>query len=403
MADPAIIVVGGGLTGAATALALAEADWQVTLVESGSLPQTVAPDQAPLIRVSTLNPAVRNMMERLGAWQLLPEARVGKVDQMRVWERSGSELVFSAEDAGLPRLGNVVENETLRAALWQRLTEFPNVDLRTGVAVRRVDDGDRRLRVTLENGDRFHCALLLAADGARSPIRESAGIECSTWDYGQNGLVMTVETGSSHENTAWQRFLPDGPLAFLPLPGNRCSIVWSLPTAEAEDGLDQSAEELQEALKTAFEGRLGDVRIVSERGAFPLLRRSAERFVSGRVVLLGDAAHTVHPLAGQGANLGLLDAAALAEVLERGRQRGLQPDHPTPLRQFERWRRSDVEIMAESLHQLWFLYRWRVPPFPAARQFGTRLINRNRWLRRRLIDHASGFGGRVPRLAQPQV
>lgn len=394
-----IAVVGGGMVGATAALALARDGWSVVLLDSAPAPKAIKPEQPPLSRVSTLTPAALNIVTRLGAGMWLEPDRCCSFDTMRVWENDPElELVFKAADAGLDELGRVAENELLRFALWQAAAAV--VTLLPDTRVSDVDVGERAVRLTLEDGATLECDLLVAADGARSAMREALGIADESARYDQAGLVTTVQT-DGHDHTAWQRFLPGGPLAFLPLPKKRCSIVWSCPAEQANQlrSLDDAA--FVEQLQQASHSRLGVREVLGPRVSFPLVRMVATAYHGRRGVLVGDAAHVVHPLAGQGANMGLLDAAALAQTLKPLRQSGRGAADPAALRAYARWRRSDNAIMAGALHQIWQMYGVDTPTARGLRLLGARLINGAPWLRRRLIEHASGFGGQVPQLARP--
>ncbi|MEM9533920.1 MAG: FAD-dependent oxidoreductase [Pseudomonadota bacterium] len=392
-----IVVVGGGLTGAAAALALARDGWQVALVEAG--PEPVLPEESDPFgqRVSTLNPAAIALLRRLDVWPQLRPERLGWFDRMTVWE-SDPELAleFSAADAALTQLGCVAENLHVAAALWrvgrEHLTAY------TGARVESLDVSERRASLRLVDGERLSAALVVAADGAGSPLRAEAGIEVDALDYDQRGVVATVSV-TDHRDTAWQRFLPTGPLAFLPLSPGQASIVWTLPAEEADQQLAADDEAFSAALTDAAQGQLGTVTLAGPRAAFPLRRLHAERYHGDRVVLVGDAAHVVHPLAGQGANLGLLDAAALRDVLLPARDGG-DPAAAAGLRRYSRWRRSDNEIMVQSLHGIAQIFGQDTPGWRGLRLLGARALNTAGWLRGRLVEHASGFGGKVPELAR---
>lgn len=393
-----VVVVGGGIVGNATALALARDRWQVALVEAGPPPAVPLPDDRPTLRVSTLNPAAIELLRRLEVWDRLPADRLGWFDRMHVWESDiDLGLSFSAADARMAQLGCVLENELVAAALWQ--AGESQVRQWSGTQVDTLELGEGGATVALADGTALQADLIVAADGARSKVRELAGIGINRHAYGQLGVVATVAV-EDHQDTAWQRFLPTGPLAFLPLANRRSSIVWSLPEAEAKELLACDDEAFSQRLEEAAQGCVGEVTVIGERGAFPLNRMHATDYVKRRVVLVGDAAHVVHPLAGQGANLGLADAAALAEVVATGRDLKRRAADPKTLRSYARWRRSDNAIMIEALHQIAGMYGRDTPGWRGLRLLGARAINQAGWLRGMLIQHASGFGGKVPKLVQ---
>ncbi|HET6604910.1 MAG TPA: FAD-dependent oxidoreductase [Xanthomonadaceae bacterium] len=338
------IVVGGGVVGAAAALAMARAGRRVALVEARA-PLRWSPE-APLdLRVFAFAPSSRILLERLGVWPVVVEARVQPYRRMRVWDAASTQsLAFDAADVGQPELGHIVEQSLLLDALW-RVLEPVGVDCRCPVRVQDLQVEADGIAVQLDDGSRLRAAVLLAADGGASPLRQRLGIEVAGYDYDQRGLVAFVRTEHPHEDTAWQRFLPGGPLAFLPFVDGLCSIVWTLPDAEAGRLRSCARDAFERELERAFESRLGAVELASERAAFPLRRQLAQRYVHGRAVLLGDAAHLVHPLAGQGVNLGLGDVASLVaalgeEELPRGEALG------RALRRYERQRRSENAMAA---------------------------------------------------------
>ena len=398
-----VIVAGGGTAGAAAALALAQSDFKVAMIDPGK-PRHFTHKSPIDLRVSTLTPASCNLLKRLGVWQAISKLRVSPFQSMRVWdENPDRDLVFRAADADLEDLGYVVENSLVQAALWEAIGSSKDVDPYLESRLESADSGARSVRVRLADGQRIRAELLVGADGAQSAVREHFGIEVKRWDYQQKGLVCVVSTAKPHQHTAWQRFQAGGPLAFLPLANGNCSIVWSQPSAmaDARQAIDEA--DFENGLARALQLRLGSVELRSKRAVFPLQRLRARRYIGSRMVLLGDAAHVVHPLAGQGANLGYLDVAALVEVLSAARLSGQSIADQAVLRRYERWRVSDNEIVAEAMHNIRRLYGVDVTPLVGLRQLGAGLLNQSRFLRRRLIQHASGFGGRVPALVKPQL
>lgn len=312
-----IAVVGGGVVGAACALSLAKLGLEVALVEGREPAHWSA--GAPDLRVYAFAPDNAALLDGLGVWESVRDARTQAYRRMRVWDASGGgELSFDADLLGREQLGWIVENNLLTDRLWAALPAA-GVRLHCPARVESMEQGDAStdagVRLRLDDGTRLEARLAIAADGADSTLRQLAGLQVSAHDYLQRGVVAFVETQKPHEQTAWQRFLPSGPLAFLPFVDGRSSIVWTLPDAEADRVLALQDDAFDRELTSAFEARLGEVRAVSGRAAFPLRRQLADAYVSGKVLLMGDAAHVVHPLAGQGVNLGLRDVTRLRDAI----------------------------------------------------------------------------------------
>ncbi len=325
---------------------------------------------------------------------------------MRIWHESVAPnspgaLVFDAADVGEPNLGHIVENRVLQAAL---LDVFADGDAGGSGVIESAQFVSLHVgadSVSVEtSGGKLAARLVVGADGALSSVRHAVGLTADSSDYRQTAIVATVATERSHEKTAWQRFMRDGTLAFLPLADGTSSIVWSADNDVASVLLAASPTEFAAELDRASDGALGVTRLVSERASFPLRRLAAHHYVAQRVALIGDAAHVVHPLAGQGVNLGLLDAAALAQLLLDSRQEREDPGALRVLRQYERWRKSEVAFMSTAIDGFdRFLAHGRGPLSKLA-QRGLGLVNRSQELKRFFIARALGTEGELPRVAQ---
>jgi 2-octaprenylphenol hydroxylase len=385
--DYDVIIVGGGMVGTTFALLLAkQTDLKIALIEA-YLPAKIAIDDAPLQRVSAINPASQQILGEINVWQTLYPSRLGPFEKMQVWETSGSDLQFSAADIGVDYLGHIVENQHIQQQTLAAAQKHPQIDVICPAQPQYYQPG----QLTLDNGQTLTAELIVAADGARSILREQAGIESRGWAYKQHGLVATIHTENPHQKTAWQRFLPGGPLAFLPLnDAHLCSIVWSLPTEQAEHfkALDKTSFELQ--LAETFEYRLGKVELVSERASFPLALSHAKEYVKPGFALLGDAAHTIHPLAGQGVNIGLQDAKALAEVIAWASQNQRQIGSLHTLKKYQRHRLAENLQMQFTMDGFHRLFTQTASPISWLRTIGMRQVNKSQWLKNRIMRQAIG-------------
>lgn len=339
------VVVGGGVVGAACALMLAKQGLQVALAE-GRAP-TRWSVEAPDLRVYAFAPDNAALLGHLGVWPAVRDARATAYRRMRVWDAAGGgELAFDADAFGRAQLGWIVENSLLVDRLWAALAPA-GVHIVCPARVDALEQDEAGVRLKFDDGSRLDAAIAIAADGADSSLRRLLGTGVSAHDYAQRGVVAFVETEASNEATAWQRFLPGGPLAFLPF-GKQSSIVWTLPDAEAGRVLALDEAAFNRELTFAFEARLGGVRLASRRVAFPLRRQLAREYMCGRVLLVGDAAHAVHPLAGQGVNLGLRDVSGLRELVIDAQARRVDWASPHRLARWARVRRSESAAAAYS-------------------------------------------------------
>jgi ubiquinone biosynthesis UbiH/UbiF/VisC/COQ6 family hydroxylase len=397
MSTPRIVVAGGGMVGATVASLLARTGMDVHLVDRRG-PVTWEAQEPVGLRVSALSPGSEAILDAAGAWAGVQAGRHCVYRRMHVEDGQGrGSIDFEAARFGLSHLGTLVENDLVSASLWEACTAAVRLDSHTPDRVVALDTRVDGIRVELESGAMLEADLLVACDGARSELRRIVGIDSDSWEYNQRGLVAQVRKSQPNPGVAWQRFLGGGPLAFLPLADGTSSIVWSLPTRIAEERLADDPDQFREHLQEASEGWLGTVESVGPRAAFPLAMTLGDRFVSGRVVLLGDAAHAIHPLAGQGVNLGLADAAGLVECLVESGMPVTRSDWASRLRRFERWRRSESTLMAGGIHALGTLFRpGALAPLRGA---GMGLLGRSWFAREALLRRAAGQGPNAPRLA----
>lgn len=399
-----VVIVGAGMVGAALACLLGEAGVTVMLVDARETlldPESTGRGQ-PGMRVSALTPVSQTLLEGLGAWEWMAARRISPYRFMQVWDAEGSgEVSFSAEQAGVARLGHIVENDVTQAALERSLGALASVRLVLGARVTGLSESaDGSRCVQLADDRRLTAPLVIAADGARSPLRELAGIGVSAHETGHMAVVTTVRAERPHGDVARQVFLPTGPLAFLPLrlDGERhhCSIVWSTSPEEAERLLGLSTEALGEELAMAIGHRLGEVTVIDSAVSFPLVQRHAQRYVLPGLALVGDAAHSIHPLAGQGVNLGLMDAAVLAEELLAARRRGVALGDERWLSRYARRRRGDNAGMLALMDGFRLLFGTRHPVLTLARNLGLGAVDRLTPLKRLIMQQAVGHRGRLP-------
>ncbi len=398
-----LIVCGGGMVGAALAAALGESPLRVAVIDRQK-PKLRWPKESWGIRTCALTRASQHILENVGAWEKMVAYRVHPYEEMHVWDSTGSGAVhFSAADVGEPNLGHIVENRVIQAALFKRLKELSNVDIFCPAKVEAVTWEEAQVELLLEEGTALQGKLLVGADGRDSWVRQQAGIATQGWEYDQTAVITVVKTERHHRDTAWQRFTPEGPLAFLPLGEGRSSIVWSVSPDHAKVLLDLEEEAFKAELAQSFEYTLGKVTEVAERGAFPLRLQHAKRYIRPRLALVGDAAHAIHPLAGQGVNLGLADAATLAEVVLDGVKRKKDPGSLAVLRRYERWRKSDNLAMMAAMDGFKRLFSNDLPPLRFARNLGLTLTDTLPFVKSGFIRHAMGTAGHLPRLAEGPV
>jgi 2-octaprenylphenol hydroxylase len=393
-----IIIIGGGIVGATAACALGEAGVQVALIEARE-PVSPGKQQADP-RVFAITRASERIFRSLGVWDAIHQQGAFAFSDMEVWDAGGDGVThFDCADLGEPCLGHIVEPRFIQTALWQQLESINAVSLYCPARFQTINTLEDRVEVDLDDGQQLSAALVIAADGARSPVRNTLGLETHTHDYRQSSLVALVKTAEPHRNTAWQRFLPGGPLAFLPMGGGWSSIVWTMPSNNIERLLTADKDVFHAELAAAFGHRLGDIVDSGEREAWPLQRMHAEHYVKARAALIGDAAHAIHPLAGQGVNLGLLDAAALAEVVVDAKQRGRDPGRLAVLRRYERWRRGDNLLMMMAMDGINQVFSNTRRPLNQARNLGLSLVNRSATAKRLFMEHAMGLSGDLPKIA----
>lgn len=402
-----VVVVGAGMAGLALAGGLAGTRLSIAVLDNAfpDAPSQFAPGFD--LRVSALTHASENLLRHLGAWKTMEQLRISPYQHMKVWDGDGTgSIEFCADDAGVTHLGHLAENRVTTWGLWQALQAQPNITF-IAEGMQQLDTTGSSPRLTLNSGRQLVAALVVGADGARSRVREQAGLAVRAWPYQQKAIVTTLRCQRPHQNTAWQVFTPSGPLALLPLREHNaqadshiCSIVWSQNDAQADRLLALSEADFCAALAQAFEHRLGAVTLLDRRVVFPLRQQHATHYVTPGVALIGDAAHTIHPLAGQGINLGFMDAATLAEVLSDGLEQGLPVDEYSLLRRYQRRRQgANLTMMAamETFKRLFGPSAWALH---LLRNWGMAQVDRHTLVKQQVVERALGLAGDLPRLSR---
>ena len=396
------MITGGGMVGSLLGCALGDSGLKVAVLEHR--PPEPPPAQGYDLRVSAITLASVAIFKAIGAWGAMKH-RVAPVREMKVWDATGNGSIhFDAAEIGEPCLAYIIENSVMQSVLIERLHHFTNVHYLCPVEIETLELNPETALLTLKDGRRLNARLLVGADGAQSRIRELAGIAMRRLPLDQKSIVANVAVEKPHQETARQRFLPTGPLAFLPLPEpHLCSIVWSAETKRADElmALDDAAFLGQ--LQQAFGDTLGQIQSIGPRAVFPLALSHAKTYIAERLALIGDAAHTVHPLAGQGVNLGYLDAATLAEVLLGAATEKKDIGTTRVLRRFERWRKGENMAMLAVIGGFKQLFSNDLPGVRELRNLGLSLTDAATPIKNLIMRRASGLEGDLPRLARRTV
>ncbi len=404
--DTDVVVAGGGMAGLTAACALAGAGFDVAVVDALMPETTLAPEYDG--RASAIALGSARVFKGIGAWDALDHAAQPILD-IRVADghpfRGVSPLFlhYDHRDVGDEPFGYIIENREIRRALALRAAALQRLKIVAPAKVVAVEGDGYPVRARLQDGRTITAALAVAADGRNSALRAAAGIRTAEWRYDQKSIVCTVAHERGHDGVAVELFLPGGPFAMLPMTGGRSNVVWSERTATADRMLRLDDAAFLAELKLRFGDWLGDITLTGPRFAYPLGLVHAERYVDGRMVLVGDAGHAIHPIAGQGLNMGLRDVAALAEVLVDARRLGLDPGGAATLARYQRWRRFDNVLLAAVTDGLTRLFSNDVAPVRLARDIGLAAVNRTPPVKRFLMRHAMGMVGELPRLVRGEA
>jgi len=386
-----IIIIGGGLVGLSLACQLGDTNFSIAIIDSKP-PILDLPKEGFDLRVSAITRVSQNTFAKLGIWEKIKAIRVSPFKEMQVWDAQGTGSIhFDSATIAEPDIGHIIENKVMQKALFDRIREFSNIDYFHSITTRSLEENNNSYIVELEDDKKISCSLLVGADGANSWVRKQVNISINDRPYGHHALVATVETEHSHKNTAWQCFLETGPLAFLPLSDeNFCSIVWSTNPEHADTLKNMDEETFKSALGEAFDFRLGNIKDISKRVTFPLHMRHANTYVKEGLALVGDAAHTIHPLAGQGVNLGFSDAACLAEELLSAKQKGRDFASLNILRKYERIRRAENQEMILIMDLFKQLFGSKSKTIKALRNIGLNITDVLQPLKNMIIRQAMG-------------
>lgn len=381
-----IAIVGAGMVGAATACLLAAQGLSVRVIET-RLPEQYAPEQPLDLRVSAISQASVALLAQAGAWPHLQQMRLCPYRRLETWELDGFATRFNAADLGLPQLGYIIENRLVQLALLRRMEDFPNIQTHTPAAVTSLRQSADEAVLTLDDGSELAARWVLACDGAESHTRKLAGIGVSRFEYRQHCMLINIDTDFEQEDITWQQFTPHGPRAFLPLPGRHGSLVWYDSPARIRALAAMSNEGLAAEVRRHFPSRLGGFAVTA-KGSFPLVRRHANDYHAGRVVLLGDAAHTINPLAGQGVNLGFKDVACWRDLLQ-----GAGADwHQLALAgRYERRRRPDNLLMQSGMDLFYGVFSNEIGPLKLARNLALNLADKAGPLKEMALRYALGL------------
>ena len=382
------LIVGGGMVGATTALALADLGLKVAVVEAYA-PKEFTPEQDYDLRVSAISLGSQQLLSQLDAWQQVLDWRDCPYKRLGVWENDIAYAEFNSDEIEQPHLGHIVENRLIQLAVWQQLEQKSNVTLLCPEQLVSYSQTAEKVTVELSNST-IEARIVIGADGANSQVRSIANIGTTGWDYQQSAMLINVKTAMPQQDITWQHFSPTGPVAYLPMPGNHGSLVWYHSRDEIKRLSKLSNSQLTQAIADVFPKRLGDIEVVA-KGAFNLTRRHANQYVKGRVVLVGDSAHTINPLAGQGVNLGFKDIKALQEVIAKAIGSGDAFDDEQVLKRYEKSRRTDNLLMMSGMDAIYGTFKNKSGPLKLLRNIGIFAAHRAPILKEKALAYACGL------------
>ncbi|MFP8619360.1 3-demethoxyubiquinol 3-hydroxylase [Klebsiella grimontii] len=384
-----VVIVGGGMVGGALALGLTQQGFTVTVIEKNAPPAFDA-SSPPDVRISAISASSVGLLRGLGVWDSVRKMRAHAYRQLETWEWESAHVVFNAAELKLPELGYMVENNVLQLALWQALEAHERISLRVGTSLQAMRREEMYTSLTLTDGSQIDARLVVGADGASSQVRQLAGIGIHAWQYQQSCMLISVQCAGDPGDSTWQQFTPAGPRAFLPLFDHWASLVWYDAPARIRQLQGMSMAQLQKEITRHFPSRLGEVTPLSA-GAFPLTRRHALQYVKPGLALVGDAAHTIHPLAGQGVNLGYRDVEALLDILGRAKAHGEEWASLPVLKRYQTRRQADNFIMQSGMDLFYAGFSNDLPPVRMLRNLGLMAAERAGGLKRQALKYALGL------------
>jgi len=391
------VVIGGGMVGAASALTLAQLGLQVALVEQNQ-PKTFSVEQALDLRVSAISLASQNLLTQIGAWQQVEQWRACPYKRLGVWEHGSAYTEFNADGIAQPHLGHIAENRLIQLALWQQISTISNIKTFCPEKLVSLSQDDAKVTITL-NHSVITAKLVVGADGAQSKVRQMSSIGVTGWDYQQSAMLINVETALTQQDITWQQFFPTGPVAFLPLPGKSAlggyaSLVWYHKRDEISRLSSLSNSQLQQEVYKHFPKQLGDIKVLN-KGAFPLTRRHANSYQHKRILLIGDAAHTINPMAGQGVNLGFKDVIALQHVVADAISNDEVWHDEVILARYEKARRKENLLMMSTMDALYVSFSHPSPFVKATRNLALLAVNKvpflNSTIKNKALAYACGL------------
>ncbi|ACA87954.1 Ubiquinone biosynthesis hydroxylase, UbiH/UbiF/VisC/COQ6 family [Shewanella woodyi ATCC 51908] len=385
-----VVILGGGMVGAATAIGLAQLGLNIAVIEAFE-PEPYNDKQEIDIRVSAVSVASENLLERLGALAGLSQMRRAAYLGLETWELEGFITQFHADQVGVTHLGHIVENRLIQLSLWEQFKQYDNIELLSPVRVERFSRHDDAVVVHLNNATCIEAKLLVGADGANSQVRQWAGIGLTGWDYAQSAMLINIKTAQGQQDVTWQQFTPNGPRSLLPLPGNHASLVWYDDANRIAQLSLMSEKALGEQIKRHFPARLDRDFEVLQKGSFKLTRRHAQTYYSDNVVILGDAAHTINPLAGQGVNIGFKDVEAIISSVSSSLSKGEAWWEEGTLKAYEKLRYQDNQLMMTAMDLFYAGFSNELLPLKVMRNAALKIANIDSPIKKHVLMYAMGL------------